>query len=252
MSVLVVPFGVLRRALPARIRQARGPLVRRGARSRSTISRGRAEHRFRCLRPGVLLPTSSGASIDQPLLRREVADADLRQGRIDLGRIHARAADATSRDRADGKKALAAVPGSMREGSYACGATKWQTILAQSCLPRARLPGIMTGHDPSRSRARRGRKSLRLMLVGAVEARAPSFRSTGRVAPYVHPERSFHALGIPHLRPLGFQSQNSQAAKADGLHDDATTDRHRRAPQPRRDLDPREAAARRSFQGTPT
>ena len=31
------------------------------------------------------------------------------------------------------EEALAAVPRSMREGSYACGASKWQTIRASSC-----------------------------------------------------------------------------------------------------------------------
>ncbi|NJL30410.1 MAG: ABC transporter permease subunit, partial [Phycisphaerales bacterium] len=41
------------------------------------------------------------------------------------------------------EEALAAVPGSMREGSYACGASKWQTI-QRIVLPRA-MPGIMTG-----------------------------------------------------------------------------------------------------------
>ncbi|MDX2474895.1 MAG: ABC transporter permease subunit, partial [Candidatus Krumholzibacteria bacterium] len=41
------------------------------------------------------------------------------------------------------EEALAAVPSSMREGSFACGATKWQTI-ERVVLPRA-LPGIMTG-----------------------------------------------------------------------------------------------------------
>ena len=41
------------------------------------------------------------------------------------------------------EEALAAVPGSMRQGSYACGASKWQTI-KRIVLPRA-MPGIMTG-----------------------------------------------------------------------------------------------------------
>ena len=41
------------------------------------------------------------------------------------------------------EEALSAVPNSMREGSYACGASKWQTI-RRIVLPRA-LPGITTG-----------------------------------------------------------------------------------------------------------
>src|SRR5262249_28098092 len=41
------------------------------------------------------------------------------------------------------EEALASVPNSLREGSYACGAGKWQTI-RRIVLPRA-MPGIMTG-----------------------------------------------------------------------------------------------------------
>src|SRR4029079_10452355 len=41
------------------------------------------------------------------------------------------------------EEALAAVPRTMREGAYACGASKWQTI-RRIVLPRA-FPGIMTG-----------------------------------------------------------------------------------------------------------
>ena len=49
------------------------------------------------------------------------------------------------------EEALAAVPGSMREGSYACGASKWQTI-RRIVLPRA-MPGIMTGTILAMARA---------------------------------------------------------------------------------------------------
>ena len=41
------------------------------------------------------------------------------------------------------EEALAAVPRSMREGSLACGASKWQTIWHQ-VLPMA-MPGVLTG-----------------------------------------------------------------------------------------------------------
>ena len=40
------------------------------------------------------------------------------------------------------EEALAAVPNSMREGSYACGASKWQTLLRVT-VPAA-LPAIIT------------------------------------------------------------------------------------------------------------
>jgi phosphate transport system permease protein len=49
------------------------------------------------------------------------------------------------------REALRAVPSSIREGSYALGATKWQTIWSQ-VLPVA-LPGILTGLILALSRA---------------------------------------------------------------------------------------------------
>ncbi|MBI3468982.1 MAG: phosphate ABC transporter permease PstA, partial [Planctomycetes bacterium] len=63
------------------------------------------------------------------------------------------------------EEALAAVPGSMREGSYACGASKWQTI-RRIVLPRA-LPGIMTGMILAMARG--AGEVAPLMLVGAVK-----------------------------------------------------------------------------------
>jgi phosphate transport system permease protein len=48
------------------------------------------------------------------------------------------------------------------------------------------------------------------MLVGAVKL-APELPIDG-IFPYLHPERSFMHLGF-HIYDLGFQSQNSEAAK---------------------------------------
>jgi len=104
------------------------------------------------------------------------------------------------------EEALAAVPGSMREGSYACGASKWQTI-RRIVLPRA-MPGIMTGFILAIARG--AGEVAPLMLVGAVKL-APALPIDG-TAPYVHPERSFMHLGF-HIYDVGFQSQNSEAAK---------------------------------------
>ena len=104
------------------------------------------------------------------------------------------------------EEALAAVPGSMREGSYACGASKWQTI-RRIVLPRA-MPGIMTGMILAMARG--AGEVAPLMLVGAVKL-APDLPMDG-VAPFIHPERSFMHLGF-HVYDLGFQSQNSEAAK---------------------------------------
>ena len=104
------------------------------------------------------------------------------------------------------EEALAAVPNSMREGSYACGASKWQTI-QRIVLPRA-LPGIMTG--TILAMARGAGEVAPLMLVGAVKL-APEL-PIDSIPPFIHPERSFMHLGF-HIYDLGFQSQNSEAAK---------------------------------------
>ncbi len=104
------------------------------------------------------------------------------------------------------EEALSSVPRSMREGSYACGATKWQTI-RRIVLPRA-MPGILTG--AILAVARGAGEVAPLMLVGAVKI-APELPLDGTF-PWVHPERSFLHLGF-HIYDLGFQSQNSEAAK---------------------------------------
>jgi phosphate transport system permease protein len=104
------------------------------------------------------------------------------------------------------EEALAAVPRSMREGSYACGASKWQTI-RRIVLPRA-MPGIMTGFILAMARG--AGEVAPLMLVGAVKL-APDL-PIDSVAPYLHPDRSFMHLGF-HIYDVGFQSQNSEAGK---------------------------------------
>jgi phosphate transport system permease protein len=104
------------------------------------------------------------------------------------------------------EEALAAVPSSMREGSYACGASKWQTIW-RIVLPRA-LPGVMTGMILAIARG--AGEVAPLMLVGAMKS-APELPIDG-VFPFVHPQRSFMHLGF-HLYDLGFHSQNSEAAR---------------------------------------
>lgn len=104
------------------------------------------------------------------------------------------------------EEALAAVPRSMREGSYACGASKWQTI-RRIVLPRA-MPGIMTGMILAIARG--AGEVAPLMLVGVVKL-APE-PPVDAVFPFVHGDRSFMHLGF-HVYDLGFQSQNSEAAK---------------------------------------
>ncbi len=104
------------------------------------------------------------------------------------------------------EEALSAVPRSMREGSFACGASRWQTI-RRIVLPRA-MPGIMTGMILAIARG--AGEVAPLMLVGAVKL-APRLPLDGAF-PYLHPERSFMHLGF-HIYDVGFQSQNSEAAK---------------------------------------
>ncbi len=104
------------------------------------------------------------------------------------------------------EEALSAVPKSMREGSLACGASKWQTI-RHIVLPRA-LPGIMTGLILAMARG--AEEVAPLMLVGVVKM-APAL-PIDQVFPYIHLDRSFMHLGF-HIFDLGFQSRNSEAAK---------------------------------------
>jgi ABC-type phosphate transport system permease subunit len=104
------------------------------------------------------------------------------------------------------EEALAAVPRSMREGSYACGAGKWQTI-RRIVLPRA-MPGIMTGMILAMARG--AGEVAPLMLVGAAKL-APKLPLDG-APPFLHPQRSFMHLAFQ-VFDLGFQSPNSEAAK---------------------------------------
>ncbi len=104
------------------------------------------------------------------------------------------------------EEALAAVPRSMREGSLACGASKWQTI-RRVVLPRA-MPGIMTGLILAMARG--AGEVAPLMLIGVVKL-APML-PVDTFPPFVHLERSFMHLGF-HIFDVGFQSRNSEAGK---------------------------------------
>jgi ABC-type phosphate transport system permease subunit len=104
------------------------------------------------------------------------------------------------------EEALSAVPNSLREGSYACGAGKWQT-LQRIVLPYAR-PGIITGFILSMARG--AGEVAPMMLVGAIPL-ATELPLDGEF-PFFHGSRSFMHLGFQ-IFSLGFQSQNSEAAK---------------------------------------
>jgi len=104
------------------------------------------------------------------------------------------------------EEALSAVPNSMREGSYACGAGKWQTI-RRIVLPRA-LPGIMTGLILAMARG--AGEVAPLMLVGVKKLALDL--PIDATFPFIHPEREFMHLAYL-IYDVGFQSPNSQAAK---------------------------------------
>ncbi len=104
------------------------------------------------------------------------------------------------------EEAISSVPGSQREGSYGCGASKWQTI-RRIVLPSA-MPGIMTGMILAIARG--AGEVAPLMLVGAVKL-APELPFEPYF-PYFHLERSFMHLGF-HIYDVGFQSPDSEAAR---------------------------------------
>jgi phosphate transport system permease protein len=82
------------------------------------------------------------------------------------------------------REALRAVPPSLREGSYALGATKWQTIRKQ-VIPAA-VPGIATGSILGVSRALG--ESAPLILLGAlayVSSNPSGFGSDYTVLPLI-------------------------------------------------------------------
>jgi ABC-type phosphate transport system permease subunit len=104
------------------------------------------------------------------------------------------------------EEALSAVPRSMREGSFACGASKWQTI-RRIVLPRA-MPGVMTGMILAIARG--AGEVAPIMLVGAVKL-APELPISVHPSELFGLNRSFMHLGF-HIFDLAFQSRNSLAA----------------------------------------
>ncbi len=104
------------------------------------------------------------------------------------------------------EESLAAVPRGAREGSYALGATKWQTI-RRVVLPAA-LPGILTGLILAMARG--AGEVAPLMITGVVKL-APELPFDGNF-PFFHLERKFMHLGF-HIYDVGFQSPNVEAAK---------------------------------------
>jgi phosphate transport system permease protein len=104
------------------------------------------------------------------------------------------------------EEALAAVSRGAREGSLACGASKWQTI--QRIILPAAAPGILTGLILAMARG--AGEVAPLMLVGVVKL-APELPLDLNY-PFIHLDQKFMHLGF-HIYDLGFQSPDSEAAK---------------------------------------
>ena len=104
------------------------------------------------------------------------------------------------------EEGLARIPRSVREGSLALGATKFETIW-RVVLPMA-SPAMMTGLILAIARA--AGEVAPLMLVGVVKL-APSLPIDGNY-PYFHLDQKFMHLGF-HIYDVGFQSPNIEAAR---------------------------------------
>ncbi|MEK7733349.1 MAG: phosphate ABC transporter permease PstA, partial [Planctomycetota bacterium] len=103
------------------------------------------------------------------------------------------------------EEGLSSASKSVREGSYALGATKFETLW-RVVLPQA-TPGILTGTILSMARA--VGEVAPLMITGVVKL-APSLPLDSHY-PFVHLERKFMHLGF-HIYDVGFQSPNVEAA----------------------------------------
>ncbi len=104
------------------------------------------------------------------------------------------------------EEGLSRIPRSIREGSLALGATKFETLW-RTVIPMA-SPAIMTGLILAVARA--AGEVAPLMLVGVVKL-APTLPLDGN-APFVHLDRKFMHLGF-HIYDVGFQSPNVEAAR---------------------------------------
>jgi phosphate transport system permease protein len=104
------------------------------------------------------------------------------------------------------EEALASVSRGVREGSLACGASKWQTI--QRVVLPAAAPGILTGLILAMARG--AGEVAPLMLVGVIK-HVPDL-PIDATFPFVHLDQKFMHLGF-HIYDLGFQSPDAEAAK---------------------------------------
>jgi len=103
------------------------------------------------------------------------------------------------------EEALRTIPRSVREGSYALGATKFQTLL-RVLVPMA-SPGMMTGFILAMARA--AGEVAPLMITGALKSAPVPMDAS---APYLHVDRQFMHLGF-HIYDISCKSPNVEATK---------------------------------------
>lgn len=104
------------------------------------------------------------------------------------------------------EEGLTRIPRSLREASYALGATQADTLW-RVILPMTR-PAMITGLILAVARA--AGEVAPLMLVGVVKL-APTLPLDGN-SPFLHLDRKFMHLGF-HIYDVGFQSPNVEAAR---------------------------------------
>ncbi|MCW8332339.1 phosphate ABC transporter permease PstA [Vibrio paucivorans] len=104
------------------------------------------------------------------------------------------------------EEGLSRIPGSVRHGSLALGATQFETLW-RIVLPMA-SPAIITGLILAVARA--AGEVAPLMLVGVVKL--ASSLPVDTQFPFIHLERKFMHLGF-HIYDVGFQTTNIEAAR---------------------------------------
>jgi phosphate transport system permease protein len=202
MSAAVMPFGVLA-ALYLREYARQGPLVRSVRIAVNNLA-GVPSIVFGVFGLGFFVYLTGGA-IDRLFYSERLPDPTFKTGGI-LWAALTLALLTVPVVIVATEESLAAVPRGAREGSYALGATKWQTI-RRVVLPAA-APGILTGLILAMARG--AGEVAPLMITGVVKL-APELPFDGNF-PFLHPERKFMHLGF-HIYDVGFQSPNVEAAK---------------------------------------
>ncbi len=103
------------------------------------------------------------------------------------------------------EEALRTIPRGIREGSYALGSTKFQTLV-RVLVPMA-SPGMMTGFILAMARA--AGEVAPLMITGAVKNAPVPFDGS---FPFLHLDRQFMHLGF-HILDISCKSPNVEATK---------------------------------------